>query len=217
MAYKTEQEEFWSGEFGEKYINRNNSEKWLASNIALFSEILSRTEGVEKAIEFGSNIGLNLKAIKTLLPDISCSAIEINHKAAELLREDPFFEGKAEVFEESILEYEAKNQHDFVLIKGVLIHMNPDELENVYEKLYDSSKRYVCIVEYYNPTPVMVPYRGNEDRLFKRDFAGEFMERYPNMRLVGYGFKYHWDTNFPQDDITWFLMEKQGWRGDGDV
>ena len=113
-----------------------------------------------------------------------------------------------EVFEESILEYEPKNQYDFVLIKGVLIHINPDKLANVYEKLYCSSKQYICMVEYYNPTPVMVPYRGNADKLFKRDFAGEFMDYYPNVRLIDYGFKYHQDANFPQDDATWFLMEK---------
>ena len=63
MAYRTEQEAFWSGEFGEKYIIRNDNGRGVASNIALFSEILSRTEGVKKAIEFGSNIVQNLKAL----------------------------------------------------------------------------------------------------------------------------------------------------------
>ena len=59
------------------------------------------------------------------------------------------------------------------MIKGVLIHINPDMLNNVYEKLYDSSDRYILVAEYYNPTPVNVSYRGYNDRLFKRDFAGE--------------------------------------------
>jgi spore coat polysaccharide biosynthesis protein SpsF len=27
--------------------------------------------------------------------------------------------------------------------------------------------------------------------------------------LVDYGFAYHRDPNFPQDDITWFLLEKR--------
>lgn len=209
MAYRTEQEEFWSGDFGEKYVDRNNSQELLASNIALFSEILDRTEGVKSIIEFGPNIGMNLKAVKTLLPDVSCSAIEINHKAVEALREDSYFNGSMEIFEGSILEYEAKKQYDFALIKGVLIHISPSELGNVYDKLYHSSGRYICIAEYYNPAPVTVQYRGNENRLFKRDFAGEFLECYPDIKLIDYGFKYHRDVNFPQDDITWFLMEKQ--------
>jgi hypothetical protein len=63
------------------------------------------------------------------------------------------------------------------------------------------------VCEYYNPVPVAVPYRGNTDRLFKRDFAGEMIDRY-GLRLIDYGFVYRRDGYFPQDDVTWFLMEK---------
>lgn len=209
MAYRTEQEEFWSGEFGDEYIERNRDKQVLAGKAALFAEILGKMQKFDSVLEFGSNIGLNLKAIKTLLPEASCHAIEINHKAAEILRADPFFESGIEVFETSILEYEAKEQYDFVLISGVLIHMDPNWLQTVYDKLYASSKRYICTIDYYNPTPVMVKYRGNDDRLFKRDFAGEIMDRYPDVWLVDYGFKYHRDNMFPWDDSTWFLMEKR--------
>lgn len=45
--------------------------------------------------------------------------------------------------------------------------------------------------------------------LFKRDFAGEMLEKYQDLQLVDYGFVYHGDANFPQDDLTWFLLEKQ--------
>ncbi|MFV2092611.1 MAG: pseudaminic acid biosynthesis-associated methylase [Hyphomicrobiales bacterium] len=70
------------------------------------------------------------------------------------------------------------------------------------------SNRYLLIIEYYNPTPTEVSYRGNTERLYKRDFAGEILDRYPNLALTSYGFQYHRDTNFPADDSTWFLMEK---------
>ncbi|NDB35890.1 MAG: pseudaminic acid biosynthesis-associated methylase, partial [Flavobacteriia bacterium] len=43
----------------------------------------------------------------------------------------------------------------------------------------------------------------------KRDFAGELLDTFPDLRLVDYGFAYKRDTSFPQDDITWFLLEKQ--------
>jgi len=95
------------------------------------------------------------------------------------------------------------------LIKGVLIHINPAMLPAVYEKLYAASHRYILIGEYYNPSPVTIPYRGHEDRLFKRDFAGEMLETYSDLTLVDYGFCYKRDTAFPQDDITWFLLEKR--------
>ena len=43
--YKTEQENFWSGKFGDEYVERNRSAQLLASNIALFSRIMGRTGG----------------------------------------------------------------------------------------------------------------------------------------------------------------------------
>ena len=32
--------------------------------------------------------------------------------------------------------------------------------------------------------------RGHSDRLFKRDFAGEMMDRHPQLQLIDYGFAY---------------------------
>ena len=64
------------------------------------------------------------------------------------------------------------------------------------------------ISEYYSPNPVSVNYRGNEDVLFKRDFAGEMMDMYNDLKLVNYGFVYHRDDFFPGDDANWFLLEK---------
>lgn len=210
MTYKTEQEQFWADDFGSNYISRNSDAHKISSNIALFSKILEKTRHVKSVIEFGANIGLNLMAIKTLLPDIEMSAVEINKKAAlelkKILPED-------HIYNQSILDMltNIKNTPvnvDFVLTKGVLIHINPDELQQTYEILYTSSRRYICIVEYFNTTTVSIPYRGHQDRLFKRDFAGELMQKYSDIHLVDYGFTYHGDPNFPQDDTTWFLFEK---------
>ena len=44
--------------------------------------------------------------------------------------------------------------------------------------------------------------------LWKRDFAGEMMGIYPNLKLRDYEFIYHREPEYPQDDVTWFLMEK---------
>jgi spore coat polysaccharide biosynthesis protein SpsF len=68
----------------------------------------------------------------------------------------------------------------------------------------------ILMGEYYNPSPTAIPYRGHADRLFKRDFAGELLDRFPDLRLIDYGFAYRRDPAFPQDDITWFLLEKRG-------
>ena len=145
------------------------------------------------------------KAIKLLHPSISLNAIEINETAAGQLKQ---LIGEANVFNGSIFDYHITKQFDLALIKGVLIHISPDMLQNVYEKLYEASAKYILVAEYYNPSPVAIPYRGHNDRLFKRDFAGEMLEKYSDLKLIDYGFSYKRDPVFPQDDITWFLMEK---------
>ena len=35
------------------------------------------------------------------------------------------------------------------------------------------------------------------------------MKKYNDLDLVDYGFIYHRDKNFPQDDLNWFLLEKK--------
>jgi len=201
MSYKTEQENFWSSEFGDNYIDRNQD---YIVNIPFFSKVISRTFGVKSVIEFGCNVGLNLMALNNLLPRCELTGVEINSKAANELSKW----GGCNVINESIFDYKDSKKYDLSMIKGVLIHINPDMLNNVYEKLYDSSDRYILVAEYYNPTPVNISYRGYNDRLFKRDFAGEMLDKYSDLELVDYGFLYHRDKYFEQDDISWFLLEK---------
>ena len=177
----------------------------LASNISFFSKIFDRTGKVDSIMEFGCNIGMNLKAIRTLLPESNLSGVEINKRAVDDLNE---WKGGANVIEGSILDIELDTRFDLTLIKGVLIHINPERLDDVYTRLYNFSDKYICIAEYYNPTPVTISYRGHDNRLFKRDFAGELMSKYPDLELMDYGFLYQNDPIFPQDDITWFLMRK---------
>ena len=206
MRHKTEQEEFWAGDFGTHYAHRNRGDQIIASNNALFSTILSKTSGVKTAIEFGPNIGLNLVALKALRPDIQLKAVEINKDAIEKMK--ILIEG-VDVINSSVLDYVVDDVYDFVLSRGLLIHIDPDKLKEVYEKMYASCKKYICIIEYYNPYPIVVNYHGHENKLFKRDFAGEMMELYHDLELIDYGFVYHKDANFPQDDINWFLLEKK--------
>jgi spore coat polysaccharide biosynthesis protein SpsF len=205
--FKTEQENFWAGEFGTEYIQRNTGASLLASNLNFFSKALHNARNVKTCIEFGSNIGMNLKALKLLYPAQEHHAIEINLDASrELAAVIP----QKNIFQTSILEFVPQRTWDLTLIKGVLIHINPDFLPQVYEALYQSTGKYLLVCEYYNPSPVQINYRGHSDRLFKRDFAGEILARYKDLRLVDYGFTYRHDPDFPQDDITWFLMEKRG-------
>lgn len=204
--YQTPQEQFWAGEFGEDYIKRNKGAKLLASNLNFFVNALNQMDSIDSCLEFGANIGMNLKALKLLFPNIELKGIEINTIAADELAQNI---GSENVFNESIFDYKTNTKSDLVLIKGVLIHINPEMLKVVYEKLYDSSTKFILIAEYYNPSPIKITYRGHDDKLFKRDFAGEIMDLYKDLTLIDYGFCYSRDKKFPLDDINWFLLEKR--------
>lgn len=54
---------------------------------------------------------------------------------------------------------------------GVLIHINPDQLLDHMQKMYQYSRKYILMGEYFNRTPTSIEYRGESDKLFKRDFG----------------------------------------------
>ncbi len=209
QKFKTDQEKFWAGDFGREYSKRNAGSSMIASNIAMFADIFRGRGNVSSVLECGANIGLNLAALKTLFPNQTQYAIEINSHASKVLKENV---PQCEVFEASVLDFEvdkfSPGTVDLVFTKGVLIHINPNQLKCVYEKLIGLASQYLLICEYFNPNPVSIEYRGFKERLFKRDFAGEILALDSSLSLMDYGFVYHGDSNFPQDDITWFLLGK---------
>ncbi|WP_165676382.1 pseudaminic acid biosynthesis-associated methylase [Metapseudomonas otitidis] len=205
MRELTEQERFWQGEFGDDYVDRNDGERHVASATAFFAQALRRAGRLDSLLELGTNRGLNLQALHRLLPDAALRGVELNAKAHVIAQSL----GIAEVWHGSLFDYPVHQPVDLAFTRGVLIHLPPELLPKAYAKLYEASRRYVLVAEYYNPSPVEVSYRGYTGKLFKRDFAGELLDRYEDLRLVDYGFVYHRDPSFPTDDITWFLLEKR--------
>ncbi|WP_417830171.1 pseudaminic acid biosynthesis-associated methylase [Thalassospira sp.] len=201
----TKQVEFWAGEFGNSYTERNQGELRSASVTAMFSDIFRHTRSIRSVLELGANRGLNMDAIHSLNPGVELSAVEVNEQAFGILQQKTYVEAK----HSSIQDFKADRSWDLTFTRGVLIHIAPEDLSVAYQRLYEYSRRYILVAEYYNPTPVALEYREHHGYLFKRDFAGDLLDRYEDLSLISYGFCYHRDTVFPQDDITWFLMEKQ--------
>lgn len=201
--YKTEQEEFWAGNFGNKYIKRNSGNNLLQNYLTKWRKITANINQLNSCIEFGANVGFNLIALERLFPSLSRTAVEINKNACKELNK---IQG-VNVVNSSILEYTPTKTYDLAFTCGVLIHINPNELKTVYEKLYNSSHKYIAIREYYSLEPIEKNYRGHSQKLFIRDFAGEILEQYPTLKLIDYGFIYRNDPNF-DEDTNWFLFEK---------
>lgn len=203
-------EQFWAGEFGDEYAKRNATSDVgsIESNTALFERVLQKVARphLHSAIEFGAGVGYNLEALHRILPGITLSAVELNERSANRIPcnvRSPVY-----IYQESVVNPAIKvYPHDLAFTKGLLIHVSPDELPSVYRNLYEASNRYVLVCEYYCPSPRMIPYRGHNDRLWARDFAGEMMRAHP-LKLLDYGFVSKYDEH-PQDDLSWFLMEKK--------
>jgi pseudaminic acid biosynthesis-associated methylase len=200
----TEQEDFWGGDFGNEYTDRNQFGSDVRAKY--FAKMLSKMYGVWKVLELGSNRGNNLQSIRTLSKNYELNGVEINEKAYAILKS---LEG-VKAHNSSIQDFKTDERFDLVMILGVMIHLNPDDLPAVYRKMYDLSSRYILINEYFNPSPTQLAYRGHDNKLYKRDFGGEFWDLHGDkVKLVDYGFL--WKRVEPTwDDVTWWIFEKTG-------
>lgn len=199
----SEQLDFWAGSFGDEYSSRNNSSQLLASNLAFFADILKLIGRCPSSVcELGANIGMNLKAIRLLAPATEITGVEVNANAVKIMQQT-----EIHAIQSSIEDFVPDRTWSLVFTKGVLIHLNPDELEETYRKLASASEGHVLIAEYFNPTPVELDYRGHTGKLFKRDFGGEFLSLHSEFRVVGTGFLSALGP-FPQDNINWWLFSK---------
>lgn len=203
----TEQSAFWQGEFGDAYTERNAIH--ASERVPFFQTIVDLTPNLQTVCELGANKGHNLVALQTIKNTIQPTGVEINASAAAQLQA---LEGVTGI-EADILadEFTVNDVYDLVMTCGVMIHLNPEKLPLVYERMRALSKEYILINEYFNPSPVEISYRGHSERLFKRDFAGEFMDAAEaageKFNIVATGFLWKRD-NPAWDDTTWFLLKR---------
>jgi SAM-dependent methyltransferase len=143
-----EQREFWKKEFGDEYIERNNSLEYADSfykkatghtKSEIFENSFSSLGKNLKILELGCNIGINLEILKKLGFQ-NLYGLEINEKAIEIAKikhpDTQFFHGSIEEFDFDILrpgnniqgmaprfidKIEGKNaKKDYVLGEGIL-------------------------------------------------------------------------------------------------
>ena len=179
----------------------------MQARLALWSEILSHTISAPPAsvLEVGANLGINLRALR-LLSSARRYAVEPNDSARKILvadgvvAEDDVRDGIASTinFPDGVA--------DLAFTSGVLIHIHPDNLGASLKEIHRSSKRWIACVEYFSDKPEMIPYRGFDDRLFKRDFGGLWLDSFSDLRVVAYGFA--WKRVTGLDNLTWWLFEK---------
>jgi pseudaminic acid biosynthesis-associated methylase len=199
---ETKQEAFWTGQSGDAYTKKNTDND-IGSQIHFFSEILARARGIRSIYEIGANVGLNLDAIKRLSAKIDISGCEINEGATATA-----VSRGHKVEHSSIFDLQIDRQFDLVFTRGVLVHINPDRLNDFYDRMGRLASKYILIDEYFAPTPTPIHYMNQDDVLFKRDFGREIMNRL-DLVLLAYGFRAKIDPEFPGYDTNWYLFQKK--------
>lgn len=211
MTY-TEQELFWQSNFGSEYTQRNKY-----NDPQVLDEVYVNTFGVSRSemnaaclgdkdiismLECGSNIGNQLAVLqkqgyKNLYGfDIQKDAVELSKQSLQDIN----------IIWGSIFDNPFKDDFfDLVYTSGVLIHIHPDDVIRAMKEIHRTSRRYIWGFEYYSETCEEINYRGNNDRLWKNDFAGLYLETFDDLKLV-YRKQYPYVEGDNVDEM--FLLEK---------
>lgn len=206
----TPQVDFWRGEFGDTYTDRNApGEAQLRARAEMWTEIMACMAGAPPTsiLEVGANLGINLRTLRGL-SDAELIAIEPNAYARQTLVADGV------VSETNARDGVADNiglpegAVDLAFTSGVLIHIHPDNLLASCREIHRVSRRYIVCIEYFAQNPEEVAYRGHSSVLFKRDFGGFWLDHFSGLKVLGYGFV--WKRVTGLDDLTWWAFEKRG-------
>jgi pseudaminic acid biosynthesis-associated methylase len=209
MTVKSDpQLQFWRGSFGDDYIGRNPlDESSMKARSAMWTRILAALGGrpIDSILEVGANIGLNLTALSRLT-SATLYALEPNDTARSRLIEDGTV-AKSRALGGSADSIALEDRAvDLVFTSGVLIHIAPENLPAACSEMYRVARRYIACIEYFSTQPQEILYRGHAGRLFKRDFGAFWLDQFPELRVIDYGF--FWRRMTGLDDLTWWLFEK---------
>jgi len=208
-------ERFWAGDFGKEYTDRNNTTPEETDEIYRNTYGVSRTElnneflrdvinKDSKILEVGCNIGIQLRLLQKM-NYTTLWGIELQQYAAEIARRQT---KEINIVKGSGFDIPFKdNYFDLVFTSGVLIHISPQDIKKILNEMYRCTHTYIWGFEYYIPKGYqMVKYRGNENVLWKTDFAQLFLDNFPKLTLVKKKIvKYRMNENL---DIMYLLKKE---------
>ena len=204
------QRAFWSGEFGNAYVDRNKSIDEVNESYAqqtgitvedIFQRFFNDIDRKSKILEVGCNVGLNLEMLQKMGFN-NLHGIELNKKALQIAQER---NQKVIFVNSSIEDYQSKEKYDLVYTAGVLIHIHPSTLESVIRKIVDLSAKYVFGFEYYSDKLEEIKYRDHSNVCWKQDFPLLFTKLFPQLKIVKQEkFSY---KNSEMNDVAYILRK----------
>ncbi len=189
---KTNQIKFWQNNFGKEYTDRNSFEdnnkweslyieNWGITRKEMNKSFIGNLNKDIKILEVGSNIGLQLNCLQDMGYN-QLYGIEIQDYAVEKSKK---YTNKINIIKDSGFDIPFKDGYfDLVFTSGVLIHISPNDINRIIDEIIRCSKKYIWGFEYYSEDYISINYRGNDDVLWKGDFASLFLQRDNNLKIV---------------------------------
>ncbi|GAB4029802.1 pseudaminic acid biosynthesis-associated methylase [Spirosoma jeollabukense] len=187
----TEQENFWSGEFGQEYTDRNTRDRaewddfytqnWGLTKTDMNARFTTGWLPETRILEVGCNTGMQLRGLQDA-GFTNLYGVELQPYAVEKAKQTTT---DINIIQGSGFDLPFRDAFfDVVCTNGVLIHIAPDDLPKIMDEMVRCSSRYIWGFEYYNPELTAIPYRGNQGFLWKADYAALFQQRHPSLKLV---------------------------------
>ena len=206
------QSEFWSGEFGKEYNQRNTYTEedwdqfylnnWGVTKIEMNEKCIGHLSKDIKILEVGSNIGMQLRGLQSM-GFKNLYGIELQHDAVEKSKE---LTNGINIIQGSGYDIPFKDGYfDLVFTAGVLIHIAPEFHLNIMSEMVRCSNKYIWGFEYYASETTEINYRGNVGFLWKADFSKIFQSNFPELKEVKKDF-YKYINNENTDYM--YLLEK---------
>ena len=192
-GYYTEQMKMWDAEFGKEYTDRNarTLEEVAASYAARYGpdvtplglkgEFVGDLDRSIRILEVGSNIGNQLLWLQTMgFEDLY--GIELQSYAVELSKTRT---KNINIITGSAFDIPFKdNFFDLVFTDGLLIHISPEDIEEVLKEIYRCSNEYIWGFEFYADEYTEVPYRQHHSLMWKANFAKLYLTLFPDLEMV---------------------------------
>lgn len=210
---QTEQEKFWSGDFGKEYTDRNSRDPkvwekfyldtWGITKTEINNRLIKDLPRDIKILEVGSNTGMQLRCLQDM-GFKNLYGVELQHYAVERSKE---YTKGINIIQGSGFDLPFKDGYfDLVCTNGVLIHIHPNDHHKIMGEMVRCTKSYIMGFEYYDKQLTDVNYRGNTGFLWKADFANIFSNLHPHLKeLKRDYYKYVQDENV---DYAYLLQKK---------
>ena len=194
--------DLWKSDFGNDYTERNITGA-ISARQALWEALIPIE--CESILEVGANVGLNLEAIANF-HDCQLFACEPNEVARQRLRNADFIDRRHVSADTADRLSFKDNVADLVFTSGVLIHIPTDKLAQSMSEIHRCANRWIICAEYFAPSEEMVPYRGHDNAMWRRDYGSLYMDAFPDLKCIGHHFA--WKRTTGLDNLTIWVFEK---------